>query len=73
MRKENQENAQSIHKLFAGTFNTEIGVKCLDHLESVFVDREIAKPGMTELEIGIRQGEANVIKKIKNEVKSNGR
>jgi hypothetical protein len=68
-----QEEAQNITVLFKGTFGTELGAKCLKHLEKVFVNREIARPGMSELEIGIRQGEANVIKKIIKEVNSNGR
>ena len=59
-----------ISKLLRGTFETELGQKCLAHLESVFVDRDIAKPGMSELEIGIRQGEASVIKKIRREFKN---
>jgi len=58
-----------IKKIMIGTFETEIGKKCLDHLQSVFVDRDIAQVGMSELEIGIRQGEANVIKKIIREVR----
>lgn len=64
--------AEEINAVFKGTFNTETGDRCLKHLEKVFVDREIAKPGMSELEIGIRQGEANVIKKIIREVRRNG-
>ena len=57
-----------IKKLMVGTFETELGKRCLEHLEKTFVDRDIAQAGMSELEIGIRQGEANVIKKIRREL-----
>jgi len=60
--------SQEIEKLIKGTFETELGRKCLTHLESVFVDRPIARDGDDLLSIGIRQGEANVIKKIIKEV-----
>lgn len=60
---------EEITVLMKGTFTTPLGEKCLKHLESVFIDREIAQVGMTELQIGIRQGEANVIKKIIREVR----
>ena len=69
-REEYLDKAAEINKLIVGTFETELGKKCLEHLEDVFVDRQIAKPGMSELEIGIRQGEANVIKKIIKEVRN---
>ena len=63
-----KRRSKEIHKLLVGTFETELGKKCLAHLENTFVDRSIAQVGMTELEIGIRQGEANVIKKIIKEI-----
>lgn len=65
---ESEMKALEIEKIFKGTFETELGRKCLAHLESVFVDRAIARPGDDLLAIGIRQGEANVIKKILQEV-----
>jgi hypothetical protein len=67
-----KKTAEEIDLLIRGTFNTEIGEKCLDHLESVFVDREMYVPGMTFDQVALRQGEANVIKKIIKEVR-NGR
>jgi len=61
----------AIEKLFKATFSTPNGKKCLAHLKKVFVDRPIAKLGMEPLEIGIRQGECNVIRKILGEVNGN--
>ena len=68
-----KRRSKEIHKLFVGTFETELGKRCLEHLESTFVDRPIAQVGMSELEIGIRQGEANVIKKIIKEINNGNR
>jgi len=59
-----------IEKLFKATFSTPNGKKCLAHMKKVFVDRAIAKLGMEPLEIGIRQGECNVIRKIEQEINS---
>ena len=63
---------EEVAALFQGTFETELGRKCLAHLESVFVDREMYKQGMTLDEVAFRQGEASVIKKILKEVRNNG-
>ena len=57
-----------ITKMFKDTFSEPVGQKCLKHLEEVFVDRNIARPGDDLLTIGIRQGEAQVIRKIIAEV-----
>ena len=61
---------EEVAALFQGTFETELGRKCLAHLESVFVDREMYKQGMTLDEVAFRQGEASVIKKILKEVRN---
>lgn len=68
MTKE-QKAALEITSIFKATFGTDSGKKCIEHLEDVFVDREIARPNDDLLAIGIRQGEANVIKKIIKELK----
>lgn len=64
----NEDKYLEIKALFKGTFETELGRKCLDHLENVLVDRDMYKPGMTLDEVAFRQGEASVIKKILKEV-----
>ena len=61
-----------VEKLFKATFSTPNGKKCLAHLKKVFVDRPMARVGMSELEIGIRQGECDVVRKIIQEVENNG-
>lgn len=60
--------SEEIHKLFVGTFETELGQKCLKHLKKTFVDRPIYKQGLTFDEVAFRQGEASVISKIIKEV-----
>jgi len=59
--------SQEISKIFKGTFETELGKKCLEHLEKVFVNRDMYKPGMTLDEVAFRQGEASVVNKILKE------
>ena len=61
---------EEISALLKGTFGTELGQKCLTHLESTFIDRDIYKQGMTLDEVAFRQGEASVIKKILKEVRN---
>lgn len=57
-----------LHKIFVGTFETELGQKCLSHLKDVFIDRDIYQPGMTLDQTAFRQGEASAIKKILSEI-----
>ncbi len=56
---------EEINKLFVGTFETELGQRCLEYLESVFVDRDIYIPGKSLEETSYRQGEASIVKKIR--------
>jgi hypothetical protein len=65
MSKKTQEE---ISKLIQGTFNTVLGKRCLEHLEEVFVDRNIYEPGMSLDTVAFRQGEASIIKKIIKEL-----
>lgn len=64
---------EEINILLKGTFGTELGKKCLKHLEDVFVNRDMYIQGTTLDQVAFRQGEASVIKKIIKEVNSNGR
>ena len=57
-----------INKLIVGTFETELGKRLLEHLESVFVDRNMYEKGMTLDEVAFRQGEASSIKKLRKEL-----
>lgn len=67
--KEALDNQIRIEKLFKGTFNTDTGKKCLEHLERTFVDRNIYAPGMSLDQVAFRQGQADIVKQILSEVK----
>ena len=56
-----------ISKLFKGTFETELGQRCLAHLQEVFVDRDIYIPGNTLEATAFRQGQTDIVKKIVKE------
>lgn len=60
---------EEIQKLFIGTFTTELGIRCLEHLEDTFVDRDMYKHGSTLEQVAFRQGEASIIKKIRQAMK----
>ena len=67
----NNEDAKAyneISTIFQGTFETELGQKCLEHLKKTFVDRDIYVPGMTLDQVAFRQGEASIVKKILKEI-----
>lgn len=59
-----QRKSIEINKLLIGTFETELGRRCLDTLKTTFVDRDMYKKGMTLDEVAFRQGEASVVNKI---------
>jgi len=60
---------EEIQKLFIGTFTTELGIRCLEHLEETFVDREMYKHGSTLEQVAFRQGEASIVRKIQQAMK----
>ncbi len=65
----NNLTTNQIDKLFKDTFDNEVGLKCLNYLEGVFVDRDIYVPGKSIEETAFRQGEASIIKKIRKALK----
>mgnify|MGYP006883067109 CR=1 FL=1 len=58
----------AIHKLYVGTFETELGKRCLSHLEDVFVNRQIFKHGESVEHAAYRQGQADLVKQLKKEI-----
>ena len=66
-----KKQAKTIHKLFVGTFETELGQKCLEHLVKTFIDRPIYKQGLSLEETAYRQGQADLIKQMQGAL--NGR
>ena len=67
----NEQKSIEITKLIVGTFETELGKRCLAHLEKTFVDRPIYIQGATLEQTAYRQGQADLIKQIVKEL-SNG-
>ena len=67
---EAQQKKQNIviSKLIKGTFQTELGVKLLAHLERKFVDRDIHVQGLTLDQVAYRQGQADFVKQLLKEV-----
>jgi len=57
-----------IHKVLVGTFETELGKKCLENLVRAYVDRRIYNQGQTFEATAYRQGQADVIKDILKEI-----
>ena len=62
-------NRQDEANIYFRCFNTEDGKYVLNKLKEVFINRAIARSGDGLLEIGIRQGEANIVKKIEQQIK----
>lgn len=65
------KKSKEITILLKGTFGTELGQKCIRHLEDTFINRDIYRIGMTLDEVAFRQGEASAIKKILKELNNN--
>ncbi len=59
---------EEIHTIIAGTFSTEIGKKCLEHLTKTIVDRPVYKTGMTFEEVAFREGQRDIITQIIKEI-----
>lgn len=69
------EEAKRINSLIVGTFQTQIGQNCLNHLESTFIDRDIYVNGLTFEQTAFRQGQASLIRQIRQTLEgaTNGR
>lgn len=63
-QEEMAKQAEVINKLMIGTFETELGKKCLDNLKRAYVDRPIYIQGMSLDQVAHRQGQCDVIKDI---------
>jgi len=63
-----KEQYAALNKLYKGTFETDLGKELLKYLKETYVDTSMARPGDDLLTIGLRQGQANVINNIIQEV-----
>ncbi len=59
-----------INKMFKDTFKTASGKKCLKHLQKL-IDRPKYVKGSTFEETTFREGQADVVRQITNEVERN--
>jgi len=64
-----KRKAKEIHTIYTGTFGTELGQKCLDHLTKTFIDRPIYIQGNSIEQTAYRQGQADLVKQILKEIK----
>ena len=65
-----KKKSKEVESMLKATFGTQIGQRCLEHLEEVFVNRAIYTPGQTFEHTTFKEGEASVIKKIIKEVRN---
>lgn len=72
--EELQRKAEEIDALMK-PLCSRAGQKLLEHLEKQFVKRQIVRDNDSQFAAGIRQGEANIIRKLMTEVEriQNGR
>ena len=59
---------EEIHKLIHGTFQTELGKRCLEYLKETIVDRPSYKIGMELDEVAFREGQKNIITQLLKEM-----
>ena len=63
-----QKQAHAVTKLIVGTFETELGQRCIKHLKKIYVDREIYKTGATLDMVAYRQGQCDLVRQIMKEL-----
>jgi len=68
-----QRKAKEIHKITIGTFETELGKKCLANLERAYVNRPMYIPNQSAEVTAYRQGQADVIRQIIREINDGSR
>ena len=57
-------------KIIVGTFETEIGKKCLEMFKDTWLDKPMYKAGMSLDEVAFKQGRADVVAQILKEFKN---
>ena len=69
MSTEQKKEMQEESRLISSLFSSEKGQLVLKKLNEKFVDVNIARPNDDMLSIGIRQGQANLVKYIEKQIK----
>ncbi len=67
-KREQWAKAFAIAKMHADVFNTEAGRALLAHWEQVFIWRPIVRPNDTQFAAGIREGQADVMRQIRDQL-----
>ena len=67
-RIKRNEDIEAIRKLIVGTFETQIGQRCIEHLKKTYIDRDMYVTGATLDMVAFRQGQANIVKQILKEL-----
>ena len=63
-----EKTQAEVSSIIVGTFATELGGRCIDHLKGVFIDRPIYRKGQTLEETAYRQGQADLVQQLLKEL-----
>ena len=69
IEEEIKSRSLEVDKIFLDVSNDPAGERMLEYLKERYLGCEIATPGDTELDIGIRQGKANLVRDIFKAIK----
>lgn len=67
-REQNAEIANEIASMYYQTFSTDAGQRVLEMMVQTFLTRPAARPGDDVLAVGIREGRADVVRQILQEM-----
>ena len=57
-----ERKRKELDKIIVGTFETELGQKCLEILERAFINRPMYVQGLSPDQVAYRQGQCDVIR-----------
>jgi len=72
IKEENEAKVRERARIFHQCFSTDAGQRVLDHLVDISLDRRVLKADSTQFAAGIREGENNLVRYIKNQIRQAG-
>ena len=72
VKEENEAKVQERARMFYQCFSTDAGQRVLDHLVDISLERRVLKADSTQFSAGIREGENNMVRYIRHQVRQAG-
>jgi len=70
VKEENEAKVRERSRMFYQCFSSEAGQRVLDHLVDISLERRVLKADSTQFAAGIREGENNMVRYIRYQMRN---